>query len=149
MTGGERTRTAERRERGGRASRRGWNVALWLVQGVLAAAMLGAGVSGLAGAEAAVLIFDYIGLGDWLRYLTGALQILAAIGLLVPRLAGLTGLALVGMWLIATAAHLLGLPGIIVAPVVFLALSAVVAWGRRDRTAELFGRVRPTFGRSV
>jgi|RhiMetdeSRZDD1v2_1073273.scaffolds.fasta_scaffold3379575_1 putative oxidoreductase len=147
MTGGQRMRAAERRGKAG-VSRRGWNIALWVVQGVLAAAMLGAGISGLAGAEAAVLIFDHIGLGDWLRYLTGGLQVLAAIGLLVPRLAGVTGLALVGMWLIASVAHLLGLSGTIAAPVIFLALSAVVAWGRRDRTAELFGRLSSPVGRS-
>jgi putative oxidoreductase len=41
--------------------------------------------------------FDEIGSGQWLRYLTGGLELAGAIGLVVPFLSGLAGLGLTGV----------------------------------------------------
>lgn len=99
--------------------------------------ILGAGVATVAGAAQPVQIFDAIGFGDWFRYLTGVLQVAGAVGLVIPRLCGLAGLAFVGMWLGAVATHLFVIGGSPAPAAVFLVLTGVIAVGRRDRTVEL------------
>lgn len=128
---------AQRRARAGR----GTNIALWVLQAITAAAILSAGAATLAGAAQPVQVFAEIGLGDWFRYLVGVLQLAGAIGLLIPRLCGLAGLAFVGMWLGAIATELFVIGGSPAPAAVFLVLTAVIAWGRRNRTAALFTRM--------
>jgi putative oxidoreductase len=48
-----------------------------------------AAIPKLAGAHSAVQMFGQIGAGQWLCYLVGAAELAGAIGLLIPRLAGL------------------------------------------------------------
>lgn len=112
-------------------------VGLWALQAVAAVAMIGAGATTLAGAPQPVAMFEQIGLGDWFRYLTGVLQLVGGVGLLIPALCGLAAAGLVAMWLIAVAMHLLIIGGNPAPAVMFLVLSAVIAWERRDRTAAL------------
>jgi hypothetical protein len=68
----------------------------------------------------------------------GFLEIAGAIGLLVPRLVGAAATGLVALMIGAitlTVVHVGVLDA--VAPVPFLAIAGVVAWFRRDRTAQL------------
>ena len=108
------------------------NIALWILQVLVAFAFLGAGFGKLSGQPMMVEMFDKLGLGQWFRYLTGAIEVGSAILLLVPRLtfvgAGLLVCTMTG----AVAVHLLKLGGSPVPPLVLLALSAVIAWGRFD-----------------
>ena len=108
------------------------NIALWMLQVLVAFAFLGAGFGKLSGQPMMVEMFDKLGLGQWFRYLTGAIEVGSAILLLVPQLtfvgAGLLVCTMTG----AVAAHLLKLGGSPVPPLVLLALSAVIAWGRFD-----------------
>src|SRR6266516_1186257 len=60
---------------------------LWTLQSVTAALFLMAGLSKLAGAAAMVQLFAAIGVGQWFRYVTGAIEFAAAALLLVPSLA--------------------------------------------------------------
>jgi putative oxidoreductase len=136
MTARALTRTSSQAGRG-----RGKNIALWVLQAATAAAMLGVGAATVAGAAQPVQMFHEIGLGDWFRYLTGVLQLAGAVGLLIPRLCGLAGLAFVGMWLVAIGTHLFAIGGSPVPAVIFFILTALIAWGRRERTADLFSRV--------
>jgi hypothetical protein len=106
----------------------------------MAVVFLMAGSSKLAGAEYAVVAFDAIGLGQWFRYLTGGLEVLGALALLTPPLAGLGALLLACVMAGAVAAHMFVLGGSITAAAVLLALSVLVAFGRRGRTARLLGR---------
>jgi putative oxidoreductase len=115
-------------------SGRGVSIALWSLQVLLAAAFLMAGASKLAGAETMVGQFEAIGLGQWFRYLTGGLEVAAAILLLIPRQAGYGALLLVPIMLGAAAAHLVVFKNSPAAPLVLLGLAAVVAWGRLART---------------
>src|SRR4051812_25867852 len=62
-------------------------IALWVMQVALAAVFLMAGGSKLAGAPAMVSMFDVIGVGQWFRYVTGIIEVIAAIALLVPSAA--------------------------------------------------------------
>jgi hypothetical protein len=119
------------------------NIALWVLQAVTAVAILGVGAATVAGAAQPVQMFHEIGLGDWFRYLVGVLQLAGAVGLLIPRLCGLAGLAFVGMWLVAIATHLFAIGGNPAPAAVFLVLTAVIAWGRRDHTAAWWPVPRP------
>jgi hypothetical protein len=116
------------------------HIALWTLQTVTAVAVLGAGITTIAGGTQVAAVFDTIGVGDWFRYLTGALQIAGALGLLVPRLCGLAGLALAGLWLSAIGTHLFLIGGNPAPAVVLFVLSAAIAWARRDRISGLLVR---------
>ncbi|MFD1149578.1 DoxX family protein [Saccharothrix hoggarensis] len=113
------------------------NVLLWALQAVLAAYFAYSGV--LLFGDAFVGKFDKIGIGQWLRHVTGVLEVAGALGLLVPRLCGLAALGLVGVMAGAVGTELvvLGDPDGAVLPAVLLALAAVVAWFRRDTVRAL------------
>ncbi|HYW06028.1 MAG TPA: DoxX family protein, partial [Longimicrobium sp.] len=116
------------------------NVALWILQ-IAAAAMLGmAGFAKLSGAPEMVAMFQEIGMGQWFRYLTGALEVLGAVLLLLPALAGVGALMLVGVMLGAVATHLFVVGGSPIVALVLLIVVGLVAFGRRDRTLRLLGR---------
>jgi putative oxidoreductase len=119
-------------------SGRGMNIALWVLQALLAAAFLMAGASKLAGAETMVGQFEAIGLGQWFRYLTGGLEIAAAILLLIPRLSGYGAILLLPIMLGAAVTHLVVFKNSPAVPLVLLGLAAFVAWGRlaRNRTGR-------------
>ena len=65
------------------------NVGLWILQIGAAGMFLMVSFFKLSGDPRMVGLFDAIGLGQWFRYLTGSLEVLGAVLLLVPRLSGL------------------------------------------------------------
>jgi len=103
----------------------------------LAAAFALFGWEKFAGGEWTAL-FRQIGLGDWLRYLTGGMQMAGAVLLLLPRTAR-AGAALIGLTMAgAILAHLFVLPtgiGGAVIPAVFLGFAVAAGW-RRAPAAE-------------
>ncbi|HYW10746.1 MAG TPA: DoxX family protein [Longimicrobium sp.] len=116
------------------------NVALWVLQ-VAAAAMLGmAGFAKLTGNPDMVAMFDAIGVGQWFRYATGGLEVLGAILLLVPALAGAGALMLAGVMAGAILTHLFVIGGSPAIPLVLLIVLAIIAYARRERTLRLLGR---------
>jgi uncharacterized membrane protein YphA (DoxX/SURF4 family) len=116
------------------------NVALWILQ-VAAAAMLGmAGFAKLTGAPDMVALFDAVGVGQWFRYVTGSLEVLGAVLLLIPALAGVGALLLAGVMLGAVATHLFVIGGSPAIPLVLLVALAAIAFARRERTLRLLGR---------
>lgn len=74
-----------------RPSRR---IGAWTLQGVLSAAFLAAGVAKLTGVPFMVDLFAQIGIGQWFRFVTGAVEVAGAVALLVPGLASVAGLSL-------------------------------------------------------
>jgi putative oxidoreductase len=106
-------------------------ITLWILSGLVALAFLGAGGAKLAGAAAMVELFDKVGRGQRLRYLTGLLEVAGAIGLLIPRYAfyaaGLLAIVTVG----AIIAHVTVLGTSPAVPVVLLILSGTIAWLRK------------------
>ena len=95
------------------------SIALWGVQVVLAGMFLLAGGSKLAGAAAMVALFDAIGVGQWFRYVTGGIEVVSAVALLVPSLAAFGAIALVATMVGAVATHLFivgGSPAVPVRP---------------------------------
>jgi len=73
---------------GGRAA----NVALWALQALLALQFAMAGLAKIFGDPAMVDMFATIGVGQWFRYLVGALEVSGAVGVLIPRLSGAAAL---------------------------------------------------------
>ena len=112
---------------------------LWVVQIAVAAYFVYSGWmlfgDGLVGK------FEEIGFGQWLRYLTGVLEIAGAIGLLIPRLCGLAALGLAGVMAGAVITELfLVEKGGPVLPALLLLVTAVIAWLRRDTILALVPR---------
>jgi len=58
------------------------------------------------GAAAMVGLFDAIGIGQWLRYLTGSIEVVAALSLLTPRLTLFGALLAIPTMLGAVVTHL-------------------------------------------
>jgi len=123
------------------------NVALWIVQGLLAALFL------FAGGAKLVMSLDQmagpVALPGWFLRFIGVAEVLGALGLILPGLlrirSGLTPLAAAGLVIIMTGATVIGLVGGMVAValmnVVVALLAAFVAYGRW-RLAPLGGSSR-------
>ena len=109
-------------------SSRALNITFWILQGVLAAVFLAAGITKLVSMQTQVVTFDEIGLGQWLRYFTGAIEVIGAIMVLHPRTAALAAI-LLGMTMVgAVDVHLLITGGNPVAALVLLAIAIAVTW---------------------
>jgi uncharacterized membrane protein YphA (DoxX/SURF4 family) len=118
------------------------NVALWIVASVLALVFLAAGANKAVQPKAKLVANPNL---KWTEDFTepqikaiGALEVLGAIGLILPPLVGvaafLAPLAAVGLGLIMIGAAFVHLrrkePQVIVINLVLLALAVFVAWGR-------------------
>jgi hypothetical protein len=125
------------------------NVALWIVQSLLAALFL------FAGGAKLVMSLDQmagpVALPGWFLRFIGVAEVLGALGLILPGLLrirpGLTSLAAVGLVIIMIGATVIGLVGgmVVVAlvNVVVALLAAFVAYGRW-RLAPHRGSSRPS-----
>lgn len=119
--------------------RRTRNDALWGLQIPLALLFAAAAVPKLAGAAPAVAMFATVGAGQWFRVLVGAIELAGAIGLVIPRLAGLAALGLVVDMIGATGVQIGVFHSNQWLPASVLVLCALVAWGRWPRTRALYG----------
>ena len=108
-------------------------IALWCAQAASAALFFVAGVSKLAGAAAMVQTFDAIGLGQWFRYLTGGIEAVSAVLLLVPSLAFFGAVVLIPTMIGAIITHVFVVGGNPVPAAVLLLATAGIAWARRPR----------------
>ena len=100
-------------------------IALWSLQALLAIMFAMAGLAKVFGDPAMMEMFVTIGIGQWFRYVVGALEIAGAVGVLIPQLSGLAALGL-----------LLGTSPLL--PVALMLVSAMVAWVRWPRTRTGF-----------
>lgn len=71
------------------------------------AVFVGGGVMKLAGAGIMVQLFADIGVGQWLRYVVGIMEVLGGVLLMVPAWSGLAALGLIVMMIGAAMAELL------------------------------------------
>ena len=115
------------------------NAGLWALQVLTAAAYLVAGLATLSGQPMMVETFDKIGVGQWFRHLTGVIEIVSAVLLLIPRLAPMGAALLVCTMTGAVLAHLLVLGGSAVPALVLGCFAALILWGR-------FGTVKAWLG---
>jgi putative oxidoreductase len=119
---------------------KGRNIALWVLQVLAAGAFVMAGGSKLSGVPQMVALFDAIGIGQWFRYLTGSIEVISAILLLVPGLSGIGALLLAGTMVGAIATHIFIVGGTFVPPLVLLVITAIIVWGRKEQVLGLISR---------
>ena len=115
-------------------------VALWLTQIALAAMFVFAGGLKLTGAPDMVGLFDAVGIGQWFRYVTGSIEVVSAVALLVPSWAAFGALLLIPTMAGAVFTHLFIVGGSAVPPTVLLTGSLAIAWARRDQLASVLSR---------
>ena len=123
----------------GRAAR----VALVVLQVLLAALYVASGLGKVTLEPATAAGFAAMGVAPASTQILGILELLGAIGLLVPRIAGLAAAALTALMIgavIVTATTVGGTMTLV--PAVVLVLVAVVAGARRHETAALVRRPR-------
>jgi putative oxidoreductase len=113
------------------ASGKGRLITLWILSGLVALAFIAAGTAKLAGAAAMVQVFDKVGLGQWFRYFTGLLEVVAAIGLLISRYAFYAAVLLAVVMAGAIIAHVTVLGSSPAAPVLLLVLTGIIAYLRK------------------
>ncbi len=106
------------------------NVALWALQIVTAAAFLLAGFGALSGQPMMVETFDKIGIGQWFRYVTGGIEVMSAILLLIPRLTPVGAALLVCTMTGAILTHLVLIGGSPLPALVLWCFAAIILWGR-------------------
>ena len=113
------------------------NITFWVLQGLLCATFLVAGTIHLAGSQMQIAFFENIGLGQWFRYFTGAIEVICAGLVLFPRTA-VAGVAMLGITMVgAIEIHLLITGGNPIPSVVLLAMVLAVIWYR-----ELYLKIR-------
>lgn len=108
---------------------------------LLTLAFIGAGGAKLVGVEMMFATFDQIGFGQWLRYLTGLIEVAGAALLWVPRKQVIGAAVLGGTMVGAVLTHWLIL-GPSAAPAIVLGLlCTAVLYIHRDQIAQVLGRV--------
>lgn len=107
-------------------------VVLWVVQVLLASQFVMTGITKLPGDPVMVDLFNAVGVGQWLRYVVGVLELAGALGLLIPRLCGLAALGLTLVLVGATLTNLMVLGASPVIPLAYLLVAGLIAWFRRS-----------------
>jgi putative oxidoreductase len=103
---------------------------LWVLQIVSAGMFLMAGTLKLSGNPMMVQMFGVIGLGQWFRYLTGAIEVVGAVLLVIPSVAAYGALALAMTMIGAIITHLFIVGGSPMVPILLLASTTTIAWAR-------------------
>jgi uncharacterized membrane protein YphA (DoxX/SURF4 family) len=113
------------------------NWAAWALQVLLAAAFLAAGGAKLAGVQQMVQVFEAIGIGQWFRYVTGLVEVIGGIALLVPGFAAF-GAALLACTMVgAVFTHHFVIGGSAGPAIALLVLALGVVWLRRRQILTL------------
>jgi putative oxidoreductase len=115
------------------------HITLWTLQVLVALAFAAAAAGKLLGSADMIAVFDAVGVGQWFRYLTGLLELLGALLLIVPGRAAFGSVLLAAVMAGAVVAHLTVLHTGPTAPLVLFALTALISWGRRTQLASLLG----------
>jgi putative oxidoreductase len=105
----------------------------WILAVLLAVGFIMAGGIKLIGRQNMIEEFAQIGFGQWLRYLTGILEVSGAIGVLIPRFRFAGALQLAVVMVGATVANLTVLHAFGTARLtgVLLVMALALAWLRR------------------
>jgi len=106
------------------------NITLWIVQGICCLIFLYSGGSKVLGAESAVHMFEAIGVGQWYRYLTGAIELIAATLLVTPSLPGFAAILLLCVMGGAIIIHTFILHDSPLVPIILIAPLLFILWGR-------------------
>jgi uncharacterized membrane protein YphA (DoxX/SURF4 family) len=116
-------------------------IATWVLSGLIALVMIMAGGAKLAGAEDQVKGFAAMGFPTWFMYVTGLIEIVGAVLLLIPRTAAF-GVLLLGATMVGAVLSLLKVGDVAHSPIplVFLLVIALIGWLRIDSFRKLLGK---------
>ena len=114
------------------------NIVLWTLQVLVALAFVAAASGKLLGSADMVALFGAVGIGQWFRYVTGSLEVLGALLLVVPGKTAFGAVLLTCVMAGAVMTHLTVLHTAPTAPLVLVALTALIAWGRRSQLGVFF-----------
>ena len=115
------------------------NIALWTLQALVALTFVAAGSGKLLGSADMIALFDAVGIGQWFRYVTGLLEVVGGVLLVVPGKTAFGAVLLACVMAGAVVAHLTVLHTAATVPLVLFALTALIAWGRRSQLTGLLG----------
>ena len=103
------------------------NIISWILAGLLSLALIGAGISKLLGAETQIKNFESWGYPLWLRFPVGLIEIILAIGLLIPGYRKKTTYGVFIWTIVAVITHLqAGQASMIGAPIFFSVFAAAI-----------------------
>ena len=106
----------------------------------LAILFVTAGTVKLAGQPFMVSLFDQLGFGQWLRYVTGVVELSGGLALLRGRMQYLASLALAVIMVGATDASIVVFDRSPIPPFVTLLALLAIAWMRRPSTERTLGQ---------
>ena len=109
------------------------------MQVLVALLFVAAGSGKLVGTADMIALFNAVGIGQWFRYVTGSLELLGALLLIVPGKTAFGAVLLAGVMAGAVVSHLTVLHTAATVPLALFALTALIAWGRRTQLAGLLG----------
>jgi putative oxidoreductase len=112
-------------------------IGAWTLQILVAVVFFAAGGAKLAGAPYMVQLFSKIGIGQWLRIVTGLVEISGAFALVYPRLASLGGLWLASTMFFGTLTHIFVLHTTPLPAIVLGLLNLVIVYLRRDELTSI------------
>lgn len=119
------------------------------MEAALAAMFLGAGVIKLVGVPEVVAFFQAAGFGRGFRDLVGTTEVLGALLLLTPRLAGVGALVLAGVMVGAAVVDAVALRTSPLIPATVLVVLLVLAWVRRANAIAVLGATRAALARRL
>ena len=111
-------------------------VTLWVLRILVAALFLFAAYAKLSGDKMMVEEFGTIGLGQWFRYFTAALEVTGGITLLIPRVSAFGALVLLCVDAGAFVAQLAVLHGDVIHTLVIGAALVALIYLQRDQLAR-------------
>jgi putative oxidoreductase len=114
------------------------NGALWVVQVLGAILFFLTGFAKLSGDEQMIQTFAAIGIGQWLRYVTGLIEFASAILLLIPALSRIGALLVVPIMIGAIVTHVVIIGGSPALPIGLLIIASIVVWGRKETGLKWF-----------
>ena len=111
-------------------------ILLWVLTLFVAGMFLLAGAMKLSAQPMMVAMFGQIGVGQWFRALTGTLEVVGALLVLVPATAAAGALLLAVVMIGAIVTHLFIIGGSPLMPIVLLASSIAIAYLRREQISS-------------
>jgi putative oxidoreductase len=109
------------------------NTIAWVLQVLMAAVFLTSGGAKIIGTPMMVATFDGIGVGQWFRFATGAIEVGSGIALLIPGLAAFATLLLIPTMICAAIAHVYVIGGSPVSALVLAGVGVIILALRIDQ----------------
>ncbi|MBY0414291.1 MAG: DoxX family protein, partial [Bdellovibrionales bacterium] len=112
----------------------------WIIRLILSIIFTLAAYLKFSGSHDMILMFNIIGVGQWFRLVTGAIELLGAIFLMIPKLTGFGSVLIMGVMAGAIAAHLYIIGGSFTFPLALLLTSMLELFISRKKIQKAFDR---------